>query len=62
MNKEEPQKDGFIIPARGDRSYRKILREAREGEIIKVRNGVYATPDTSNGCDSQLRKTILRQT
>lgn len=49
MNKEESQKDGFIIPVRGGRSYRKILREAREGEIIKVRNGVYATLETLAG-------------
>ena len=49
MNKEEPQKDGFIIPVRGSRSYRGILRDAREGEIVKVRNGVYATLDTLAG-------------
>lgn len=42
-------KNGFIIPVRGSRSYKRILRDAREGEIIKVRNGVYATPDTLAG-------------
>lgn len=40
---------GFIIPDRQDPSYRKILRKARDGEIIKVRNGVYATCDTLAG-------------
>lgn len=49
MNKEDLQKDGFIIPVRGSRSYREILRSAKEGEIIKVRNGVYATLDTLAG-------------
>lgn len=49
MNKEDLQKDGFIIPVRGSRSYREILKSAKEGEIIKVRNGVYATLDTLAG-------------
>lgn len=46
MNDIEDQRNGFIVPARGTSSYREILREARRGGIIKVRNGVYATPDT----------------
>ncbi len=49
MNKESVHTNGFIIPIRGNRSYREILREAKEGEIIKVRNGVYATLDTLAG-------------
>lgn len=49
MNKEKLHNDGFIIPVRGNRSYRKILRDARDGEIIKLRNGVYATLDTLAG-------------
>lgn len=49
MNKEDLKKDGFIIPVRGSRSYREILRGAKEGELIKVRNGVYATLDTLAG-------------
>ena len=50
MNKESVPTNGFILPIRGSRSYREILREAREGEIIKVRNGVYATFDAlANG-------------
>lgn len=49
MNIMEYRKDGFIIPVRGSRSYREILREAKEGEIIKVRNGLYATLDTLAG-------------
>lgn len=49
MDKEGPHKKGFIIPVRGTRSYRKILRDARAGEIIKVRNGVYATLDALAG-------------
>ena len=40
---------GFIIPDRNDASYRLILREAREGELIKVRNGIYATLDALAG-------------
>ena len=35
----------FIIPQRGTTAYRSLLREVRNGRIIKVRNGVYATPD-----------------
>lgn len=46
MNPTSQHKKGFIVPIRGDRSYRQILREAREGEIVKVCNGVYATLDT----------------
>lgn len=34
---------------KGSHSYRRILRKAKEGEIIKVRNGVYATLDTLAG-------------
>ena len=50
MNNESAHKNGFIVPVRGTRAYREILREAREGEIIKVRNGVYATFDAlANG-------------
>ncbi len=49
MNKGSLHTNGFIIPIRGHRSYREILREAKEGEIIKVRNGVYATLDTLAG-------------
>lgn len=49
MNNEGLDKGGFIIPVKGNRSYRKILRDAKEGEIIKVRNGVYATLDTLAG-------------
>ena len=40
---------GFIIPTRNDASYRQILREAREGGLIKIRNGVYATLDALAG-------------
>lgn len=40
---------GFIIPNRSHSSYREILRKAREGELIKVRNGIYATYDTLAG-------------
>ena len=43
MNNESTHKNGFIVPVRGNRAYREILREAKEGEIIKVRNGVYST-------------------
>ena len=50
MNNESAHKNGFIVPVRGTRAYREVLREAREGEIIKVRNGVYATFDAlANG-------------
>ena len=50
MNNESAHKNGYIVPVRGTRAYREILREAREGEIIKVRNGVYATFDAlANG-------------
>lgn len=50
MNKESVPTNRFILPIRGSRSYREILREAKEGEIIKVRNGVYATFDAlANG-------------
>lgn len=50
MNKDSVHTNGFIIPIRGNRSYREILREAKDGEIIKVRNGVYATFDAlANG-------------
>lgn len=50
MNNESAHKNGFIVPVRGNRAYREILREAKEGEIIKVRNGVYATFDAlANG-------------
>ena len=49
MNNESAHKNGFIIPARGNRAYREILREAKDGEIIKVRNGVYATLETLAG-------------
>ncbi|MBD5332247.1 MAG: hypothetical protein HDR97_00650 [Bacteroides sp.] len=50
MNKESVPTNRFILPIRGSRSYREILREAKEGEIIKVRNGVYATSDAlANG-------------
>ena len=45
MNREIAHNPGFIIPVRGSRSYRGILRKARDGEIVKVRNGVYATFD-----------------
>lgn len=41
--------NGFITPKRSDLSYRKILQKAKEGELIKVRNGVYATMDTLAG-------------
>ncbi|MBD5258818.1 MAG: hypothetical protein HDS52_09110, partial [Barnesiella sp.] len=46
MNNESAHKNGFIIPDRGNRAYRDILREAKDGEIIKIRNGVYATLET----------------
>lgn len=50
MNKESVPTNGFILPIRGSRYYREILREAKEGEIIKVRNGVYVTFDAlANG-------------
>lgn len=49
MKKEDTHKKGFIIPVKGSHSYRRILRKAKEGEIIKVRNGVYATLDTLAG-------------
>lgn len=49
MHKEEFHKNGFIIPVRGSLSYRRILQEARDGEIIKVRNGVYANLDSLAG-------------
>lgn len=43
----------FIKPLRGDRSYRKLLNDAHNGDIIKIRNGIYATPDllTANMID-----------
>lgn len=38
--------DGFIkVDRRNESEYRKILGMAHNGELIKVRNGVYATPD-----------------
>lgn len=40
---------GFIIPTRNDASYRRILREAHEGKLLKIRNGVYATLDALAG-------------
>ena len=49
MKNESAHKNGFIIPDRENRAYREILREAKEGEIIKVRNGVYATLETLVG-------------
>ena len=49
MNDESLHKNGFIVPVRGNRAYRDILREAKDGEIIKVRNGVYATLETLAG-------------
>ena len=49
MNDESAHKNGFIVPVRGNRAYRDILREAKDGEIIKVRNGVYATLETLAG-------------
>ncbi len=49
MKKENTYREGFIIPIRGSRSYRGILRDAKEGEIVKLRNGVYATLDTLAG-------------
>lgn len=49
MNKAELRNHRFIIPERGSSSYRRILRDAKEGEIIKVRNGVYATLDSLAG-------------
>ena len=49
MNNESAHKNGFIVPVRGNRLYREILREAKDGKIIKVRNGVYATLKTLAG-------------
>ena len=43
MTNKEQNISGFIIPQRGTSAYRDTLRKARDGDIIKVRNGVYAT-------------------
>ncbi len=38
--------NGFILPDRSNiSSYRKVLSAAKEGEIIRLRNGLYANPD-----------------
>jgi predicted transcriptional regulator of viral defense system len=38
--------NGFVIPNRqDDAAYRGILQSVKDGELIKVRNGVYATVD-----------------
>jgi predicted transcriptional regulator of viral defense system len=38
--------NGFVIPNRqDDAGYRSILQSVKDGELIKVRNGVYATVD-----------------
>jgi predicted transcriptional regulator of viral defense system len=38
--------NGFVIPNRqDDAAYRGILQSVKDGELIKVRNGVYATID-----------------
>lgn len=42
----EETKQGLITPGRSDHSYRRLLDKARNGELIKLRNGVYATMDT----------------
>lgn len=49
MGKVTQHENGFITPQRGTRIYRSILQKAKEGEIVKVRNGVYATPDALAG-------------
>lgn len=39
--------DGFIkVDRQNESTYRKILEKAQNGDLIKVRNGIYATPDT----------------
>lgn len=48
----------FIIPLRTAPAYRDILRAAREGEIIKVRNGIYATPDALAGGMIEIDKIV----
>lgn len=45
MNNSDTDPVGFIIPDRNDSSYRRILHEARNGDLIKIRNGIYATRD-----------------
>lgn len=42
-------KHGLITPDRSGPAYRRLLNEARNGELIKIRNGVYATIDTLAG-------------
>lgn len=45
MNGSDFNNTGFIIPDTTDSSYRTILRGIHKGELIKVRNGIYATRD-----------------
>lgn len=49
MATESQHNNGFIIPSRNASDYRQILREARVGTIVKIRNGVYATWDSLAG-------------
>lgn len=45
MNVKSHLDNGFIVTDRSDSSYRKILQLAKEGELIKVKNGLYTTID-----------------
>lgn len=49
MIESDERKRGLITPDRRDSSYRRILNDVRNGDIVKIRNGVYATLDTLAG-------------
>ncbi len=50
-NKDMIQNDNGIIRADRDNNteYRKILAAAKEGELVRLRNGLYADPDALTG-------------
>lgn len=43
------QYEGIIQSARNNPGYRKILAAAKEGELVRLRNGLYANPDSLSG-------------
>ena len=51
INKDMIQNDNGIIRADRDNNteYRKLLAAAKEGELVRLRNGLYADPDALSG-------------
>lgn len=58
MITRDEKKSGLIIPDKKDSSYRRILNDARNGELVKIRNGVYARIDALAGGMIDLDKIV----